>query len=469
MLFKRWTRGARADSDTRSSFAQHGFTAAQTDLEQDNIVDPGPRARPQFLDALLAGEGPEVPNTNLPRFSASASDDVQAGVDDQRIARARLSLRDALGASQPVVSRERFAGRHDALAQLITAVEQQRLHVVIYGERGIGKTSLVHVFADTAREARYLVIYGSCGVETRFDDMFRAFAGKIPMLFHSAILPTVSESEHGLHFDSLLPADHFGPREVSDLFSEIVGTRVILILDEYDRVADEAFRRDVAELIKNLSDRAARVQLVLTGVASNLDELIGYAPSIRRNIIGLPMRPLVLSEVRAILQLGEAAANLRFSEDASAMIATISAGSPYLVRLFGHRAGLAALDEGKPVVSVRHARTAVEHVLGDWNASLPRRVQAVLATDAARAEWPLLVAGAQVGNSADGWFGVDDVHAELGGTTTPAAIEHRLRNFTGPAGLLDLHDIDGELRFRFRYPGIASLLLISAAMSRLAA
>lgn len=467
MLFKRWTRGGRADPDSRNSFAEHGFSASQFEDSEAGVVDPGPRARPQFLDALLAGEGPQAPNTTLPRFSASASDDVQAGVDDQRIARARLALRDALGASQPVVSRERFAGRHDALAQLITAIEQQRLHVVIYGERGIGKTSLVHVFADTAREARYLVIYGSCGVETRFDDMFRAFASKIPMLFHSDVLPTTSETEHGLHFDSLLPEDHFGPREVSDLFADIVGTRVILILDEYDRVADEAFRRDVAELIKNLSDRAARVQLVLTGVASNLDELIGYAPSIRRNIVGLPMRPLQLSEVRSILQLGEAAAGLRYSDEATSMISTISAGSPYLVRLFGHRAGLAALEDGKPMVDAAHARTAVERVLTDWNASLPRRVQATLNTEAARAEWPLLVASAQAGNSADGWFGVDDVHTELAGAMVPAAIERSLRSFTGPTGLLELHDNDGELRFRYRYPGVASLLLISAAMSRL--
>ena len=39
----------------------------------------------------------------------------------------------------------------------------------------------------------------------------------------------------------------------------LVGTRVLVILDEYDRVVDVNFRREVAELIKNLSDRAARV------------------------------------------------------------------------------------------------------------------------------------------------------------------------------------------------------------------
>jgi Cdc6-like AAA superfamily ATPase len=463
MLFKRWRRG-HAETAPEPIYGS-GVSFAEPKFA---VIDPGSSTRPAFLDALWQGESADGSLSILPRFSASASDDVQTSGEDPKRARARLALRDALGASQPVVSRERFAGRHDALAQLIAAIEQQRVHVVIYGERGIGKTSLVHVFADTAREARYLVIYGSCGAQARFDDMFRAFAAKIPMLYHRNISPTASEAEHGRRFDSLLPDGAFGPREISDAFAEVIGTRIILILDEYDRVEDPAFRRDVAELIKNLSDRAARVQLVLTGVASNLDELIGYAPSIRRNIVGLPMRGLTLAEVRSILALGEAAAGLHFTDDATQLIATMANGSPYLVRLLGHRAGLAALDQGRTQVDDGHGRAAIERVLGDWNASLPRRVQQVLGGEAARAEWPMLVAAAQAGSQADGWFGVDEVHTELAGGTTPSAIERVLRSFCGTHGLIELHDDHGELRFRYRYPGVASLLLMSAAMSKLA-
>ncbi|MGL4543860.1 MAG: AAA family ATPase [Polymorphobacter sp.] len=463
MLFKRWLRGDKADED-----AVAGYSVPQREAPGFKMVDPGSRQRPAFLDSVLQGEGPEARNAMLPRFSASASDDVQTSGEDPKLARARLALRDALGASQPVTSSDRFAGRHDALAQLIAAVEQQRVHVVIYGERGIGKTSLVHVFADTAREARYLVIYGTCGAQAKFDDMFRAFAARIPMLYHASVLPTAAETEHGRHFDSLLPDGPAGPREFSDLLSDVVGTRIILILDEYDRVVDPSFRRDVAELIKNLSDRAARVQLVLTGVASNLDELIGYAPSIRRNIIGLPMRPLTLSEVRALLGLGETAAGLHFSDEATSLIATMANGSPYLVRLLGHRAGLAALDQRVTQVSVAHARLAVERVLGDWNASLPRRTQTALNSDAARAEWPLLVAAAQAGTYSDGWFGVEEVHAALGGQALQPAIERTLRSFAGPNGLVELVEDGGDPRFRYRYPGVASLLLMSASMAGIA-
>jgi AAA+ ATPase superfamily predicted ATPase len=121
------------------------------------------------------------------------------------------------------------AGRRDELRQLIAAVEQQRAHVVIYGERGIGKTSLLHVFAETARAARYVVLYGSCGVEARFADMFRAFAERLPLLYNAHVSPTADEAEHAQSFATLLPPNP-GPREFAYVLADVVGTRVVLML-----------------------------------------------------------------------------------------------------------------------------------------------------------------------------------------------------------------------------------------------
>lgn len=476
MIWKRWSRSERAQTEVAADdlatelAPEHDDAAVESDGVDSMLAAPRAQAdsRPAFLETLWRQPVEAARNQALPRFAASASDDVDSSDIDAIMARRKLALRDVLGASQPVIGRESFAGRHDALSQLIASIEQQRVHVVIYGERGIGKTSLAHVFAETAREARYLVLYGSCGTEARFDTMFRSFAARIPRLYHKSVLPNSPEAEVGDHFDVMLE-EHFGPRELADLFAEVTGTRVIIILDEYDRVLDAAFRRDVAELIKNLSDRAARVQLVLTGVAQNLDELIGYAPSIRRNIVGLPMRPLTVGEVRDVIAIGEEAAEIRYSDEAVSMITAMAGGSPYLVRLIAHQAGLAALTERKSVVDEGHGKVAVERVLTDWNASLPRRVQASLGRDEARAQWPLLIAAARAGSSADGYFGIDDAFTELGGAQSPAMIERELKRFAHPHDLLELHEFEGELRFRFRYPGVSSLLLMSAAMARMTA
>lgn len=481
MIWKRWLRPGSTKNEAAPEELEPGFSPAKTSPASpddqgatDDVASmvaparPAAEARPAFLESLWRQPSEMARNQVLPRFAATASDDVDSTDIDAAMSRRKLALRDVMGASQPVSGRDSFAGRHDAMSQLISSIEQQRVHVVIYGERGIGKTSLTQVFAETAREARYLVLYGSCGTEAQFDTMFRSFAARIPRLYHKSILPNSPEAEAGDNFDVMLE-ENFGPRELADLFAEVTGTRVIIILDEYDRVLDVSFRRDVAELIKNLSDRAARVQLVLTGVAQNLDELIGYAPSIRRNIVGLPMRPLSVSEVRDVLAIGEEAAEIRYSDEAVAMVTAMAGGSPYLVRLIAHQAGLVALSERKSVVDESHGRAAVERVLTDWNASLPRRVQASLGRDEARAQWPLLVAAARAGSSADGFFGIDDVFTEMNGAETGATIERELKRFAQPHDLLELHDQESELRFRFRYPGVSSLLLMSAAMARMSA
>jgi Cdc6-like AAA superfamily ATPase len=441
----------------RVGFASGSGVEMRLDETETRVIGP---------DQSDMWRSPVEPASMLPRFLSSASDDIEAAHASE-LARRRLALRDALGSSTPVISREAFAGRHDAMAQLITAIEEQRVHVVIYGERGIGKTSLVHVFADTAREARYHVIYASCGTAANFAEMFRSICARIPRIYHASVMPNSAEAERGDSFDVMLPDGAFGARELAEVLAGVVGTRVLIILDEYDRVADPEFRRDIAETIKNLSDRAARVQLVITGVGLNLDELIGYAPSIRRNIAGLPMRPLNANEVRDLLRMGEDAASIRFGDDAVAMIASMADGSPYLVRLISHQAGMIALNDQRSLVTENDTRSAINHVLEDWQASLPRRVQASLARDEARANWEVLVAAARAGSGADGWFTVDDVHVIMGGRLAPLAVERDLKMFTNTLDLLERREGAGEPHYRFSYPGVTALLIMSAAIARM--
>src|ERR1700761_6105651 len=97
-----------------------------------------------------AATGVGVP---FPRFRATASD--QIGMQaDSNFARARMKLLEYFTPSQPVSDRKRFAGRSDVLSSVIRAIEEQRLHVVVYGERGLGKTSVMHVLTQAARDAR---------------------------------------------------------------------------------------------------------------------------------------------------------------------------------------------------------------------------------------------------------------------------------------------------------------------------
>ena len=313
----------------------------------------------------------------FPRFRANANDHVNPQAVDAS-ARARMKLLEAFTPSQPVGDRKRFAGRTEILTHLIRAIEEQRLHTVLYGSRGLGKTSVLHVLAQAARDARYLVVYVSCGSDSNFDEVFRTVAASIPMLFHSTVGPTSEEVEKGQTLADILPETPISARIASDFLAKIVGTRVVIVLDEFDRSESALFRRDVAELIKNLSDRLVRVQLVIAGVAANLVELIEHTPSIQRNIYALQVPWMTVSEIRLLIKNGEELGGVRFDENATRAIVVAAHGSPYIASLISLNAGLYALEEGRSNVTGENAASAIKMAVREFKARLSNRCQGLL-------------------------------------------------------------------------------------------
>lgn len=283
-------------------------------------------------------------------FATAASADTPAGQ-----ARARLSS--AFHPSTPTRDRALFAGREDTLTTLIEALEVQKLHVVVYGDRGLGKTSLLHIVSQLAGEGGYLVSYASCGSDSSFDTVFRQVAAAVPLRHHARADPALTGSDES--FAGLLTDAPLDVPRVADLLGRIQGARLLILLDEFDRAQSDRFRLQVAELVKALSDSAAGVQLVIAGVASNLNELIRHIPSIRRNVIGLPLEPMLDEEVRAVVARGAERSGLSFAPDAADRLVASSNGSPYLANLLGQHSGLSATAAGRTTVSDADAKAAV--------------------------------------------------------------------------------------------------------------
>jgi len=53
----------------------------------------------------------------------------------------------------PINERDLFAGRLDQVHQIVNAISQRGYHAVLFGERGVGKTSLSNVLRDFLSEA----------------------------------------------------------------------------------------------------------------------------------------------------------------------------------------------------------------------------------------------------------------------------------------------------------------------------
>jgi energy-coupling factor transporter ATP-binding protein EcfA2 len=302
-----------------------------------------------------SGAGGEADSEKLGFASSGAGflrgTDRQSGTDRR--------YRHAFTPSQPVADVRRLAGRTALIRRVIRSIEDQDLHVVLFGDRGIGKTSVLKVIQGLAERANYLVHYVSCGQSATFSEVFRSLAKRIPLLYDGASDPTAGNKDGDSSLADYLPDGDFSVSQLTEVFSRIEGTRILLILDEFDRSDVNEFRRAIGELIKNLSDSSIRVQLLIGGVAANLSELVAHVPSIRRNIVGIGVPNLDRDEVAEMVDIAEASGNVRFDAMARDRLTEVSAGLPYLVGLIGQHAVLEASDSGEAWIGKAHVDRAV--------------------------------------------------------------------------------------------------------------
>lgn len=317
------------------------------------------------IDSGIGEQGAaEVRRASTLRFRTMASDRPNRGGDGIRgNERIQTLIRDVFAPTTPVIAKDFLASRVDELERIISSIEDERAHVIVYGHRGWGKTSLVNTVAQIAEEAGYLVVRSSCGAHANYSDMFRAFLADVPLLYDRDIVTRHSASEHNKGFDTLLPEGTFTAKELTDVMTRVSTTRVIMLLDEYDRIKSEDFKLAITETIKNFSDRAVRTQLLLVGVADTMEELIGLNPSIRRNVSGLQLRLLSDDDVDAMIRIGEEKTGLRFHSLARDLILNLSRNTPYNVRMLCLYASQNAVSLDSGFVTRQDVMSAAKRVI----------------------------------------------------------------------------------------------------------
>ena len=370
----------------------------------------------------------------------------------------------------PVSEGALFAGRMEQLRKVLDTINQRGQHSVIFGERGVGKTSLASVLSSRLRIPGTTVIAPrvNCDSSDTYASLWKKVFSHIDLLrktpavgFQRSILEeTVKAAE--------VIGEDVTPDAVRRMLTLLADTGLfIVIFDEFDRIMEPLVRRSMADTIKALSDHDVNVTLVIVGVADSVEDLISQHESIERALVQVKMPRMSASELQQILDNGMERLKMTMEEDAKSEIAALSQGLPHYTHLLGRHATRVALDRGSLQVTPRDVEAAVRRALADVNQAVRSTYdRAVFSPRKDTLYVQVLLACALAKTGEFGFFTAASVREPLSAITgkpydIPGFARH-LNDFCEESRGRILHKegVKRKFRFRFRNPLMQPLVIM---------
>jgi len=384
--------------------------------------------------------------------------------------------------SAPIDKYSLFAGRQKQTDMLISAILQTGQHAILYGERGIGKTSLARVLAEILPAAGSRAIHSdtiNCDSTDDFSSLWHRALRELT--FKMAVgssykigrpnAYTVPKDE-GKQLDALLP-ETVTPDDVRRALSTFTGTSAVIVFDEFDRIINKEVKTLMADTIKNLSDHAIDTTLLIVGVAKSVAELISEHRSIDRAIVEVPMPRMSQDELGQIIRKGFLNLRIAMSEPVHHKIVTLSHGLPHYTHLLALESGRSAVDRGSSVIEDADLMDALDQVVISKHSVANEYHSAVRSAHKASKHKMTLLACALTKPDIQGFFLASDVALTMAGLLGEGSpvpdVQKHLAEFTAikRGNALEREGSFRKFRYRFSNSLLQPYTIISSLSEKL--
>lgn len=292
--------------------------------------------------------------------------DEHQAAHDEFIRRIQLANK-AFSPSTPIAERDLFAGRTEQLDRLVDVISSRGQHALVYGDRGVGKTSLAKVMVQIGVTNKQVVAFHTCNSGDTFQDIWVNVLDDIGWMSSKQGPGYQPEIEQTAHTASELLRDREPtPHDVRRVMQGITSSAsVVIVLDEFDRPQDTTTRRLVADLIKMFSDSGIDVTLILVGVATSVGDLITEHLSIGRALAQVQMPLMSKDELAAIVERGMEKAELEVERGFTERVVALSLGLPHFTHLIAQHGARLAVEGYRKVVTTEDTKTAVQRAVKD--------------------------------------------------------------------------------------------------------
>lgn len=299
--------------------------------------------------------------------------------------------------SAPIDDPDSLIGRLQEKSLLERGFLAPGRHIVAYGDRGVGKTSILRVVTSQfCKKEKICATYYICSHKDRFEDIFASFLRDTNQLYQCSSFK--EKASRDIHADLKILFAKGGAKTVTE--REVVKTAILdtnfsphtlasnfcnepnlFIIDEFDRIQLEDTKKSIAETIKILADIKSPTKLVVCGVSNSSHSLIGAHPSTIRNILTLLIQPMPSTDVEQIVIRGFKKLKIRIESKLQNLIVKLSCGLPYFTHLICEDLAIHALKNDINTLSISDFFIILDLVLANISENTHREFNYAIASE----------------------------------------------------------------------------------------
>jgi len=292
--------------------------------------------------------------SNSAPFSPSAPDAEWQALEFQ--------ARQLFSPAAPINAVDLFSGRKDQIKRFIGAVADRGRHVVLYGERGVGKTSLASIFhlligGNNQGKSMLIPIRKQASPEDDYSSLWKK-------VFRDLTYTVKEDMGYGKENDKIFSiADSYKEKITSDDVArelQRISLPVVIIFDEFDKIQDIETKKLMSHTIKLFSDLGVNSTIIIVGVADDINTLVDEHESVKRNLEEIKMPRMSKEELTEILSKRLSLLKLNIQDDALSKVINLSRGLPEYVHALGRNAALSAINLKKMTIDDSDIDTAIK-------------------------------------------------------------------------------------------------------------
>lgn len=377
--------------------------------------------------------------------------------------------REVFTPSQPKQSVADFVGRRDTIEKITQAIEEERAHILLLGHRLLGKSSILNVMAESARQAGYLVTQTRCTADLTFNAFMRGVFEELSVQLAEAPAGGVLTNQLGVErLSDLLDPEAQDVQSALRAFSRIATQQILILVDDFHCVRDTALKHKISDLIATLHAHDISVCMMIAARDETVDEVDLFDGEQPSGAVTLRIGPMRSDEIREMLTNGGRQLSIRFGEEVLQAIDILCQGIPAIAQWLGLLTVRRALQRYDDAVTLDDIAEAAQTAAVKADHFARTRLDEALASENGERFDSVLFLAALASTPEAPIFSPDDLNrtaARTGNRPITAQGLHRLlnRHSTGEHAIFERVTATKTTNYRFTDPLTRPLVLLRNA------